>query len=320
MKRLAILAAVAFTSVVCGLDDNRPDRTRPTPERPTATTLAPLEIDAAPIATPSSDLPSPTAPSVTGKSGMISSPAPPALARAEIDPGCDRWARDNLHPRAYRALLELDPNDLSDIERYWLRSIVPIWECQDYWSEPLSTANADKRNARFKDTCYQSLWRLREDFLSRHEAYEYPWDQCSRMSNWLDLTGAELMKLDPKPRDQINSALESRSRGDFISPEDESSGLADLFPGIGTELSLLDIQEGRMAETDFAECLYYYPQLFTGVWIPWDIALFAGDMDDYRGDQGLSKSAATPIPKKMQTWIQRQNRPIYRLGTQPAGP
>ena len=207
---------------------------------------------------------------------------------------------DNLGSIKYARFATLDPAYMSDIERalwgndlgrgwidpFYLKGY-PKW-CKDYWSEPLSMSNADKRNEWFRAGCWKDLDQAAEGFNTRMGDYiRQAEDQQSgifaprtavnqyvRLMNWMDITGHELLALQEPPHElvrRLGNAPEleeifhahdiptSYSYDGEIVREAEDNGTLRWW-GLGPALNHA-----------WENCALYYPQLFTGRWIPLDV-------------------------------------------------
>ena len=268
------------------------------PPRPTVTPEAtPLSLAGriTPTATPT-PWPTPTQIPTQAKAADLSELAQEYRMR------CLHYVREHEQPVTYAEFRDLDPDNMTDLERVLWGQISSKSEferyCQDYWSEPLSVENAHKRNNSYWNECYRGLWRSRVDYLSD----DHRWDQFSRIANWLDIPGDTLMEMSPKPLDLVVIAWEREQRGYEPEPEDEWYGILRAWPdndfGVGPEL-------GRNGYAE--ECVYYYPQLFTGRWIPLDTAMTRQEMQESR-----RLATPTPMPSEMRRWISQKDRPVFR--------
>ncbi len=235
-------------------------------------------------------------------------PAPEATATARLRSHddlarCDYWAMDRLDGVRYARFATLDPASMSDIERaLWGQDLgvtledpiylggVSKW-CKDYWSEPLSASNADKRNEQYRASCWENLDREADDFNTRMGDYirkseenqqsdviapRSAVNQYVRLMNWIDIPGRELLTLPERPHELVR-----RLRND---PE-----LEEIFDTYELPTSYHhDSEVVRTAEANGTlrwwglgvafdidndvslYCALYYPQLFTGRWIPLD--------------------------------------------------
>ena len=110
------------------------------------------------------------------------------------------------------------------------------------------------------------------------------------------------MEMSPKPLDLVMIAWEREQRGYEAKPEDEGYSILRAWPdndfGVGPEL-------GRNGYAE--ECVYYYPQLFTGRWIPLDTAMTRQEMQESR-----RLATPTPMPSEMRRWFSQKDRPVFR--------
>ena len=221
---------------------------------------------------------------------------------AEYRMRCLHYVRENEQPVTYAEFSALNPNNMTDLERVlWGRiNDDDAFEryCQDYWSEPLSLQNAHKRNESYRDECYRSLWYGRENYLYE----DHRWDQYSRIANWLDIPGETLLDMSPRPLDLVVVAWERQERGYEFRPEDEWYRILEAWPWNDFEVGP---QVGRNGDT--RNCVNYYPQLFTGRWIPLDTALTRHEIQE-RG----RFETPTPTPTDMGRWIRQRDRPVFR--------
>ena len=148
------------------------------------------------------------------------------------------WALDNLKPHVYAEFAKLDPAKMDDLDRtvwrkrlkqnsnysylsegmptYHHESNLPkpnswanrVGNCWMYLSEPLSKANADRRNQQYAATCHRRLMQhvdsqwdeLASDAVRNDDtaAYEIP-NQYVRVLKWLDIPGQQLLEMDEPP-------------------------------------------------------------------------------------------------------------------------
>ena len=211
---------------------------------------------------------------------------------------CDYWAMDRLDGIKYARFATLDPARMSDIERaLWGQDLGRTWAdpfyledkskwCKDYWSEPLSVSNAVKRNEQYRSECWSDLDRAADEFNARmgshiRDAEARPKgdviaprtavNQYVRLMNWIDIPGRELLTLPERPHEiirRLRNNPELERILDFPYPptsnyDDEAVRTAEAdgtlrWWGLGA------------AFRDVSDCARYYPQLFTGRWIPLD--------------------------------------------------
>ena len=231
-------------------------------------------------------------------------PAPEATATARLRSHddlarCDYRAMDSLGGVRYARFATLDPANMSDIERalwgqhlgriladpFYLRD-VSKW-CKDYWSEPLSRSNADKRNDQYRAECWTYLDRAAEEFndeMGRYirEAEEQQGDavaprtavnQYVRLMNWMDITGHELLALPERPHElvrRLRNAPDLEETLDVYYPPTSYNHGSDVVREAETSGTLRWWGLGAAFGNVSGNCAPYYPQLFTGRWIPLD--------------------------------------------------
>ena len=182
-------AAAAPTAVPLGPEAAR---SRPTPQPPNTPRPAPTVLRATSTSTPmpestplslAGQIPPTATPSPTPTPTLLATPLPAdmqARLLSEIDheyrERCRHYMREEQQPVTYMEFLDLDPDRMSDLDRVLWSGLIHDDEdrvhCRDYWSEPLSTRNADKRNESFRRECYAELWQGREYFLQNLEHYD----------------------------------------------------------------------------------------------------------------------------------------------------
>ena len=294
----------------------------PTSPRPTSTSTP------TPEATPLSlagQIPPTATPSPTPTPLLLATPLPEAMQAkllSEIDheyrERCRHYMREEQQPVTYMEFLDLDPDNMSDLDRILWGSLISDDEnrlhCRDYWSEPLSARNADKRNESFRQECYAELWRGRESFrqnLQYYDGEEAPrFDQFSRVANWMDIPGEALLDLNPKPVELVQTVWERiYVMREEIEPSDEWFGLirdASYDNGAWPENHLA--VGPQLGEGYGYWCVLYYPQLFTGRWVPIDTTVTL-----QRLQMALlsDPNTPTPIPHDMGAWINQRDRPVF---------
>ena len=222
---------------------------------------------------------------------------------AEYRVRCLHYVREREQPVTYAEFRELDPDNMTDLERALWGQISSDSEferyCQDYWSEPLLAQNAHKRNESYRNERYQGLWYSRENYLQYED---HRWDQYSRIANWLDIPGITLLEMSPRPLDLVMTAWERERRGYEPKPEDEWYSILEAWPENYFEVGP-EIGQNGSAE----RCVHYYPQLFTARWIPLDTAVTRQKMQESR-----RLATPTPLPSEMRRWINRKDRPVFR--------
>ena len=324
-------AADAPTAVPLGTEVVSP---RPTPQPPNTPRPAPTVPRATSTSTPTPEstplslagqIPPTATPSPTPTPTLLATPLPAAMrARllSEIDheyrERCRHYMREEQQPVSYMGFLDLDPDRMSDLDRVLWGGLIHDDEnrihCRDYWSEPLSTRNAHKRNESFRQECYDQLWQGREYFLQNLENYgddEAPrFDQYSRVANWMDIPGEVLLELEPKPVDLVQEVWERiHVAGEDIEPSVEWYGLLDGASYDSGAWPDNDLVVGPQYGRGYGDsCVLYYPQLFTGRWVPFDTATTrqAMQMSHLSGNY-----TPTPVPHEMGAWINQRDRPVF---------
>ena len=312
---LVLAIGVLFGAVACG-DDESPEATAPSIVSPnsTSTQATPLSIadQIPPTATPT-PLFSPTPVSVSEQEELNSQIDEEYLARCRV------YVRENERPITYAEFVELNPHDMTDLERVlWAEEIGLREHCRDYWSEPLSAVNADKRNESYRAKCYESLWQSHVSFIERDgwRREQLRFDQAARIANWLNIPGSDLVEMDQRPLDLVLSLWEQRPSpdyGDYVEfdPTSEWAGLIPTrVPDYG-ELSGLwprnRFEVGPQIGRGYAEaCVAYHPQLFTDRWIPLDTAITRQELEER-----LRQATPTPKPDEMSAWINQRDREVY---------
>ncbi len=208
---------------------------------------------------------------------------------------------------------------MTDLERViWAEQIGQREHCRDYWSEPLSAANAGKRNDSYRNGCYESLWRHHNNFIEGHSrgSDSIRFDQAARIANWLDIPGDTLVTMDPSP---LDLAIAAREQGNRYEEGDYETALDDewfgLVPGrVPGHFSVTGpwprnpFEVGPMVgdSSDTGNCARYYPQLFTGRWIPLDTAIRRQEIQEY-----LATRTPTPVPDDFGEWVNQRDRQVY---------
>ena len=289
MRLVIAISAVATLLTACSFFDA---------EGPVRTTRAPTQIEQATPATEDtsqiSEVPSPTPrldpDSQPGQPPLNSTPkGPPQLTEAdqtlaEKRRWCKAWALDNLEPIVYAEFLQLDPLNMDDIDRtIWRDRLRNDSSCYRlYGSEPLNASNADRRNEQFKLACLSSIAGLADHQWEKHAeaayergnptAHEIP-NQYIRIMRWMHLSGEELLDMEQRP-----SELRKRLRDyDYASNPDlynnipTASAIGKARAEHGDDFSI-DWWGLHFAATKAASrrdgCFGYFPQLFSGRWIP----------------------------------------------------
>ena len=256
---------------------------------------------------------------------LLATPLPAAMRAkllSEMDheyrERCRHYMREEQQPVTYMEFLDLDPDNMSDLSRVLWGSLIRDNEnrihCRDYWSEPLSARNVDKRNESFRSECYAQLWQGREYFMQNLENYgddESPrFDQFSRLANWMDIPGEVLLELEPRPVDLVQKVWERiHVMGEDIEPSDEWYGLLERAAYGNGAWPNNDLVVGPQYGRGYGDsCVLFYPQLFTDRWVPIDTATTrqAMQMSRLSGDY-----TPTPVPHEMGAWINQRDRPVF---------
>ena len=349
MKILLLVALMAMTSLFPACDelaqvqDERPPpatRMSPaTPEKPRQpvrmdgtipTTPKPADT-ALPADTP---LPANTPLSVMTPLAVLPSYTPEAtvtaVPRATVTPvssesakakreeyvqRCKHWALRNMQPIEYSRFEQLDPYNMTDLERVLWGSVivdrgqvtevgsyyegtdaygVPRFKdrhvewCQDYWSEPLNADNADKRNhpaliplclSEFSQDA-RGIVASAEGACGRYESEGMSpviVNQYARILNWMEIDGEMLLKMDPKPRDIVRMVWNGGDSGPSRYRDRNKIGNWPLVSSMSEDVEWWGIEEAWRAGF-WKNCKSYYPQLFFGRWVP---------LDDFGGEELL---------------------------------
>lgn len=265
--------------------------------------------------------PAPTeTPIPTATASPIPAEATAVAARVVSDnrQRCNAWAITNMQPIVYSEFRLLDPDAMSDNEKAHWRQIIrhgeyhpgrdysnekeiPYafyndWICADYWSDPVSSANAHKRNDHFEDVCYALLYngavnmnehtnrvRRQDDTYSSLPII----NQSVRIMNWLDIGGDDLLQMSETP-------YELMSRLGRESELDNSSDLHHLFENYDDHSVEWYGLGGAWSYAQEYGCGAYYPQLFFNRWIPSDVVSL--DALDPRAGSYTPTPTATPFP------------------------
>ena len=294
--------------------DTRPSTPRPAPTPAPANT--PLSV-MTPLAVLPSYTPEPTA---TAAPRPTAAPIDSPIAkekRQEYIARCKHWALRNLQPIEYSRFEELDPYNMTDLERVLWGSVIVgqdqvsvtgayysdndeygdlrfqgnhVEWCQDYWSEPLSAENASKRNhPAWHTACMASLpgdaRELEERVEYAFEQYESEGmsavivNQYARILNWVDIDGETLLKVEPKPREIVQMVWERGDDGPSRYRERNRIGDWPLTSTRAEDIEWWYI-EGAWSADFWGYCKNYYPQLFFGRWVP---------LDDFEVDEWLEE-------------------------------
>ena len=228
--------------------------------------------------------------------------------KSEDQRWCQAWALDNLQPHIYTEFAQLNPDTMDDLDRtiwrtrlennspsvnrpfstnpvtydhdYRDSSMDPsnwatmVGTCWMYWSEPLSVDNADRRNVQYEAECKRRLlegvdpeWgNLAQKTFSGNDptAYEIP-NKHVQVLKWLNMTGHELLKMDEPPYELLASlSTKPWAYGtDVHGAATEDPEFNIRWVGIVGFLLGHRNSHGRPEQ-----CLFYYPQLFYGYWVP----------------------------------------------------
>lgn len=288
----------------------------PTAPRPTSTSTPTPEATPLSIAgqIPPTATPSPTSIPV------LPTPLPAAMQAkllSELDheyrERCRHYMRENEQPVTYMEFKELDPESMTDLERVLWGGLIGDQGahgiCRDYWSEPLSVRNANKRNDSFRNRCYAELWDGHQRVA---DAKFLHFDQYARIANWLDIPGEELIEMSPQPLDLVIAEWEGGGGWEVWQtyppayPTDEWAGLFQ-YSGHGDRQGAwpgyVSRFEGQYPNSD---CARYYPQLFLGRWVPLDTAVILKQVQDE-----AARTTPTPQPADLLAWINQRDRPVY---------
>ena len=130
---------------------------------------------------------------------------------------------------------ETNPQTLTDTQRWeWFKVLSGDSNvhaaCQDLWSEPITTENADKRNEDFYDEC------VRDYDFGRDEDYGYSYDtRHGHIADVRELLERPYLSLSVTDRVVLRMIFNRNSGGGY------------------------DVD---------SDCAEYYPQLFFGRWVP----------------------------------------------------
>ena len=231
-------------------------------------------------------------------------PQESSLAQAvteELRARCLHYVREHEAGVTYAEVRELNPDNMTDLERTLWGDLTSDNDfqryCRDYWSEPLSERNANKKNHSYREKCYVELYQDRDNAAQRGS--NWIWDQQSRIANWLDIPGETLLSMSPSPLQLVMTVWQRDIRGKKLEPGDEWYGILDAWPKnrfhAGPDI-------GKNSYLD--SCARYYPQLFTGRWIPLDTALTRLAMAE------TPVRTPTPMPNELRRWINQKDRPV----------
>ena len=206
--------------------------------------------------------------------------ADPETSMSENRRWCQAWALDNLEPLVYVEFLELDPLNMDDIDRTIWRDRLRNASCSMYGSEPLNAGNANRRNEQYKVSCLQELvdlvdyqWETIAGAAYERDnpnAFEIP-NQYVRIMRWMHLTGDELLAMHEPPYVLLKRLHGKDYASEYKIPS--ADRLVALQAEYGDEFttewwSLPGAALGNRSHQE-KDCHKYYPQLFTGYWIPY---------------------------------------------------
>ena len=284
----------------------------PSPANTPLTVMTPLAV--LPSYTPeptATAVPRPTATPVSGQSAQAQ--------REEYIVRCKHWALRSLKPIEYSRFEELDPYNMTDLERVLWGSVIVgqdrvshigsyysddtdygvfryrsdhVEWCQDYWSEPLDVENMDNRNFEALGLgCFVNLvWLgVQTEGYAEQAFRDYVDDDMSpvvvnqavRLLNWMDIRGEALIAAEEKPHDLVARVWE-RSSDSGKGRYRESNRVGD-WPRDSARSDEIEWWriENVWRDDNIDSCKSYYPQLFFGRWIP---------LDDYDTEEWLEEA------------------------------
>ncbi len=295
---------------------NRPSTPRPADTPAPANT--PLSV-MTPLAVLPSYTPEPTATAVPRPTATPISSESAQAQREEYIARCKHWALRNLEPIEYSRFEELNPYNMTDLERVLWGSVIVgqdrvnhidsyysddtdygvlrfrsdhVEWCRDYWSEPLGAENMDIRNfdALGLGCLVDLVWLgVQTEGYAKQAYQDYEDDEMSpvvvnqavRLLNWMEIDGEALIAAEERPHDLVARVWE-RSSESGKGRYRESNRVGD-WP---RDSARSDEIEWWGIETIWRDgridsCRSYYPQLFFGRWIP---------LDDYNTEQWLEEA------------------------------
>ena len=200
---------------------------------------------------------------------------------AEQQRWCQAWALDNLDPHVYVEFLDLDPANMDDVDRTIWRGRLQLGRsCSMYGREPLDAGNANRRNEQYKESCLHKLIELvdsRWDTIAKAAyqrdnpvAYEIP-NQHVRIMRWMHLSGEELLEMDEPPYELLRRIRDQDYIDEYNVPSADrivalQAEYGDEFTTEWWDLPMAALGNRPHQETT---CRQYYPQVFSGVWIPY---------------------------------------------------
>ena len=225
--------------------------------------------------------------------------------REEYIERCKHWALREMTPIVFNKFEELNPHNMTDLQRTLWGSVIVSADgyedrittidkytsdndylqwCQDYYSEPLSEKNVNKRNSEvYRLLCIRELIEQAMTFEDYAEdAYKHHSEsqkdrpmslvlvnQAIRILNWMDISGDTLLALEEKPHELINRLREDSYQGRYI-----EANISFTWNGIKwpiKDLKSEDLEWWNIEDVwDTEHCGNYYPQLFLGRWVPLD--------------------------------------------------
>ena len=228
---------------------------------------------------------------------------------------CKHWALRNMKPLEYAKFENLDPFNMTDLERVLWADILfggdrtrtsigmgydddgkaVFWSdhlewCVDYWSEPLSPENAEKRNSEaLRVECLMRLAKrgnetegLARRAYGNHEDTMTPVvvNQAARLLSWIDMEGAELLALDEKPHVIVSRVWHIRNWNKGRYRESNRAGNWPRATSPREDVEWWGIEDLWLYD-QMRYCRAYYPQLFVGRWVP---------LDTYGAEERLEKA------------------------------
>ena len=174
--------------------------------------------------------------------------------------------------------------------------------CQDYWSEPLSSENASRRNhAAWQIWCHASLpgdaWNFEERVEYAFDEYESEGmsavmvNQYARIFNWMGIDGETLLRMEQKPLDLVQSVWDRGDDGQSRYRERNRISDWPLNTTSSEDIEWWHIESAWQADWD--ECKNYYPQLSSGVGCHWTITVLTNGSKRRRKTWKSSRSVTT---------------------------
>ena len=319
---------------------------KPSTPKPAATPApasTPLSV-MTPLAVLPSYTPEPTATTSPRPTSTPVSSEGAKAQRAEYITRCKHWALRNLKPIEYSRFEELDPYNMTDLERVlWAGVLVgqdsvttaeryfqndgdygsgKIEWCQDYWSEPLSERNAEKRNTESdRIFCTLTLVRQAQEFEGyAKQAFPSYGDsmasvvvnQPMRILNWMDIDGMALLNMEERPSELVRGLRQRADERYRVS----NSADNQYWPAKSASSEVKEwwkIEES-LDYDQLRTCKSYYPQLFFGRWVP---------LDSY-GSEELLEEAQEKLSEARERdewpdWAETRDRDILIRSSVPYG-